>query len=99
MLVGLIENASTIWKVADVFAWWKKLILTSAAKTPDAQLQMDLERLALSAPHVLADLGFEREVGACAPDVDVWHRQDIPLVIQFSSTTSVSARRPNRRGS
>ena len=92
MLAGRIENGSLIWKVADMFASLKKLIHTSGVKTPDAQLQMDLERLALSVPHVLADIGFEREVEASGPDVDVWHRQGIPFVIQFSSTTSVSRR-------
>ena len=98
MFAGQIENCSLICNVADGVASLKKLILTSAVKTPDAQLQMDLERLALSAPHVLADIGFEREVEACGPGVDVWHRQDTPFVIQFSSTTSVSRRLSNTTG-
>ncbi len=98
MLAGRIENCSLIWKVTDGVASLKKLILTSAVKKPDVQLQMDLERLASSAPHVLADIGFEREVEACGPDVDVWHRQDIPFVIQFSSTTSVLRRLSNTTG-
>lgn len=90
MLAGLLENGSLINIVADALASCKKIILTAGMETPETLLQSDLERLALSAPHMLADIGFEREVAACGPDVDVWRRHDTPFVIQFSLTTSVS---------
>ena len=92
MLVSLIENSLLIRKVADALASCKKIILISGVETPETQLQMEMERLALSAPHMLADIGFEREVAACGPNVDVWRKKDIRFAIQFSSTTSVSAR-------
>ena len=92
MLVGLLENGLLNRKITDGLAACKKLILTSGIEPPETQLQMDLERLALSAPHMLADIGFEREVAACGPNVDVWSKKDIRFAIQFSSTTSISTR-------
>ncbi|MFY2823813.1 hypothetical protein [Ruegeria sp. MALMAid1280] len=90
MFTSLLENGLSITKVADVLASCRKLIPTSGVEALDKQLQEHLERLALSAPHILADIGFEREVAACGPGVDVWRRQDACVIIQFSSTTSVS---------
>lgn len=90
MLTGLLDKGSSIRKAADALTSCRKLILSLAAEPPDTQLKTDLERLALSAPHMLADIGFEREVAACGPAVDVWRRQDTCVIIRFSSTTSVS---------
>lgn len=43
-------------------------------ETADGLLQADLERLAVSAPHVLADIGFERDAKACSHDKVAWRR-------------------------
>lgn len=99
MLTGLLENGPSIRKVMDVLASYKKFIPMSGKETPDAPLQKNLKRLALSAPHMLADIGFEREAAACGPAVDVWRRQDTCVIIQFSSMTSVSTLLSNRVGS
>lgn len=74
MLVGLVENTPSLRKVANVWEACKKLIPTSEVEAPDAQLKKELERLALSAPHTLADIGFERDVNACSCERVVWRR-------------------------
>ena len=74
MLAGLLENGLSIRKVGDVLASCKKIIPASGVKTTDTQLQKELERLALSAPHMLADIGFERDVKACSSEKAVWRR-------------------------
>lgn len=84
MLAGLLENGPSIRNVANGLAACKKLIPTAEDKTPDAQLQKELERLALSAPHMLADIGFERDIKACSSEKTVW-RRGTHCVIIFSS--------------
>lgn len=84
MLAGLLENSTSLWKVADVSVVLKKLIPISRVETPDAQLQEELERVALSAPHILEDIGFERDLKACSSEKAVW-RRDTHCVIIFSS--------------
>ena len=90
MFASLVQNGLSIRSIADVLSICKKLILMIGKRTPDARLRNDLERLALSAPHMLADIGFEREAAACGPHLDVWRRQGTSVVIQSSSTTSVT---------
>ena len=74
MLAGLLENGSSIRKFTDVLAAWKKIIPTSGVGMPDAQLKKELERLALSAQHMLADIGFERDPKASSGEKAVWRR-------------------------
>lgn len=74
MLVSLLENGQSFRKVADMLAACKKIMPTSRVETPDTQLQKELERLALSAPHMLADIGFERDLKACSSEKTVWRR-------------------------
>ncbi len=74
MFVGLVENTPSLRKVANVWEACKKFIPTSELEAPGAQLKKELERLALSAPHTLADVGFERDVNACSFERDVWRR-------------------------
>lgn len=81
MLVSLLENGLSIKKVADLLTAYKKIIPTSGAESPDTQLQRDLERLALSAPHVLADLGFEQDLEACTSEKAVWRRGTHSVII------------------
>ena len=83
MLAGLLENGQSIRKVGNVLASCKKLTLTSGVVTPDKPLQKELERLALSAPHMLADIGFERDPKACSSEQAVW-RRGTQCVIIFS---------------
>lgn len=74
MLTGLLQNAPSTRKFTDVFAAFKKIIPSSVMETSDAQLQKELERLALSAPHMLADIGFARDSQACSSEQEVWRR-------------------------
>lgn len=74
MLAGRLENGPLIRKVAEVLASCKKLILTLTKEKPDAQLNKELERLALAAPHMLADMGFDRDAKVCSFDKAVWRR-------------------------
>lgn len=74
MLAGLLENGLSIKSVADVLVAYKKIIPASRAETLDAPLQKELERLALSAPHMLSDIGFERDVEASSSEKAVWRR-------------------------
>jgi hypothetical protein len=81
MLAGLLENGPSIGKVADIWAACKKLMPMSRVETPDSQLQLELERLALSAPHMLADIGFERDPRACTSEKTVWRRGNYCVII------------------
>ena len=81
MLVGILVNAPLVREVTDVLSACKKLIPRSAVETPDARLQKQLEHLALSAPHMLADIGFERDVEASSSEKAVWRRGDHCVVI------------------
>ena len=81
MLAGLLENGSSIGKVTDVLVACKKLILASGVEAADTQLQKELERLALSAPHMLADIGFERDTKACSSEKAVWRRGTQRVII------------------
>lgn len=84
MLTGLLGNGSSIKNVADMLAACKKIIPKSRVETPGAPLQKELERLALSAPHMLLDIGFERDVEASSSEKVVWRRGTHCVVI-FSS--------------
>ena len=84
MLSGLLENGSSIRKLTDVLASYKKLIPMSGVEMPDAQLKKELERLALSAPHMLADIGFERDLNACTDEKAVWRRGTHCVIISSS---------------
>lgn len=84
MLAGLLENGSLIRKFTGVLASCKKIIPTSGDETPDAQLKKELERLALSAPHMLADIGFERDLKECTNEKAVWRRGTHCVMISSS---------------
>lgn len=84
MLVGLFEKSPSIPKFTDVLASCKKIIPTSGVEMPDAQLKKELERLALSAPHVLADIGFERDLKSCTDEKAVWRRGTHCVIISSS---------------
>lgn len=84
MLTGMLQNSPSTRKFTDVFASFKKIIPMSWVQTPDAQLQRELERLALSAPHMLADIGFERDSKACSSEKEVWRRGTHCVIISGS---------------
>ena len=84
MLTGLLQNGSSTRKFTDALALFKKIIPSSGVETPDAQLQKELERLALSAPHMLADIGFERDSRACSSEDEVWRRGTHCVIISNS---------------
>ena len=59
----------------------KKVILRPVDPAVDAHLLQNIERLALTAPHVLADLGFERDVHASSPQRTVWRKGRTRVVL------------------
>jgi hypothetical protein len=65
----------------------KKLIPQGQTLQPGEQLAENLERLALSAPHVLPDIGFERDLAACSPEKTVWRRGTVCVVISTATRT------------
>jgi hypothetical protein len=70
---------------------FKKLIPQKKVGQPSEPLVEDLERLALSAPHVLADIGFERDFEAFSPEKRVWRRGQLCVIISTAApTVSVS---------
>lgn len=81
MLAGLFKNGASIKNITNVLAACKKIIPTLRLETPDAPLQKELERLALSAPHMLSDIGFERDVEASSIEKTVWRRGPHCVVI------------------
>lgn len=89
MLTDLPENGSSFRKFAEVLVALKKLIPRSGVETPNDQLRNDVERLALSAPHLLADIGFERDPKMCSSDKVVWRRGTLRVLI-FSKTRAVA---------
>lgn len=68
---------------------FKKLSPWPKEWEPREQLWRDLERLASGAPHVLADIGFERDLKAGSPERTVWRRGPLCVVI-CTATLSVS---------
>ncbi|WP_158217955.1 hypothetical protein [Marinibacterium profundimaris] len=52
------------------------------------QLRNDLERLALCAPHLLSDIGFERDAKACSGEKVVWCRGTLRVIIFVTSHTA-----------
>lgn len=80
----LVENTLSLRKVAVVWEACKKLIPTPEAQASDAQLKKELERLALSAPHMLVDIGFERDLKACSSEKAVWRRGPHCVIISSS---------------
>ena len=70
-----------IGRVAGALDHCKKFIPGSGEVTKSARLQEELERIALTAPHMLADIGFERDPMACSSDRAVWRRGTHCVVI------------------
>jgi len=70
---------------------FKKLIPQEQVGQLSEQFVKDLERLALSAPHVLADIGFERDFEAFSPEKRIWRRGQLCVIISTAApTVSVS---------
>ncbi len=66
---------------------FKKIIPQGQAGQPSEQLLEDLERLALSAPHILADIGFERDLETCSSEKTVWRRGPVFVIISTAART------------
>ncbi len=89
MLANLLENDPSIRKVVNKLVGCKKIILSLGNETRGAQLQKELERLALTAPHMLADIGFKRDPNACSGEKEVWRRGTHSVII-FGSKHAVA---------
>ena len=81
MLAELIRNGSSIRKISEVLTVITKIIPKSQEDTSDKKLQQELERLALSATHMLADIGFKRDVQMSSGEKAVWRRGPHRVII------------------
>jgi len=88
MLAALNWIDLSIGRFSEVVARCKKLIAGPRNDKAKVLLREDLERLALSAPHMLSDIGFERDARACSPEQEVWCRGADRVTI-FANTHSV----------
>jgi 4-hydroxyphenylpyruvate dioxygenase-like putative hemolysin len=59
----------------------KKSIPQGQDGHPREQLEEALERIALSAPHILADIGFLRDLRECSPERTVWRQGSLRVTI------------------
>ena len=91
MLASELEHDPSIRKSATFLEVLKKVIPRRRDKELNTHLRADLERLAFSAPHMLSDIGFERDVKACSPDKEVWRRGTHSVTI-YNSTQTVYIR-------
>ena len=89
MLTGLLENDLSFRKIVETLALCRKLIPRPENQGTNAQLRSDLERLALSAPHMLSDIGFERDDKACSREMVVWRRGTLRVIV-FTTTHTAS---------
>lgn len=68
------------------FGGWRK----PDPKTGTARgLAEALERLALTSPHLLADMGFEMDGGAASPTRTVWRRGRLSVTIERGDVAEV----------
>lgn len=54
---------------------------------PEERLHAELARLALGAPHILADIGFHLDVQASTPNCVVWRREDVCVAVKREAAT------------
>lgn len=88
MSANQLEGNLSIHKAAGFLEVFKKMIPRFDSDRTNARLQNDLERLALSAPHVLSDIGFERDAKACSCGKDVWRRGRHCVTVSNASQTA-----------
>lgn len=60
----------------------KNLILRHREGLQKAKYLHDLERLALGAPHMLPDIGFELDKGSSSHAKQLWRRGEVSIEIQ-----------------
>lgn len=84
MFANQLELSPSIWKTARLMDLCNKLIPRPGHEETNVPLRNDLERLALSAPHLLSDIGFERDARACSREKVVWRRGDLCVIIANS---------------
>lgn len=65
----------------------EKLTLFRERDTADTHLAQHIERLALSAPHVLEDIGFERDERASSAVQTVWRRGRVQVTVTHGAAT------------
>ncbi len=88
MSANQLEGNLSIHKAAGLLEVFKKMIPRFDSDKTNARLQNDLERLALSAPHMLSDIGFERDAKACSCGKDVWRRGRHCVTVSSGSQTA-----------
>lgn len=92
MLTNTFAKSPSINVSGWMRAVMRKTIPKIGTERSEEDFRNDLERLALTAPHLLQDIGFERDVEASAQEKVVWRRGKYCVTIcRSSETASVSA--------
>lgn len=65
-----------------------KVATLRPAKDLNERFYEDIERLALSSPHLLADVGFKRDISKSSTKTEVWRNGDHSIT--FAKTTSLT---------
>ncbi|OWU67348.1 hypothetical protein [Phaeobacter sp. 22II1-1F12B] len=89
MFANQLEHKLSTWISARLLGTCSKIIPWLGKRDTDVPLRNDLERLALSAPHMLSDIGFERDDKACSPEKVVWRRGKLCVIIANSTQTTI----------
>jgi len=88
MSANQVEGNLSIHKAVGLLEVFRKMTPWFGGDKTNAQLQTDLERLALSAPHMLSDIGLERDAKAYSCGKDVWRRGRHCVTVSNGSQTA-----------
>lgn len=83
------QGAQTIFPMSWVSDLFEKLTLIQNNAEVDAHFLRHIERLALTAPHVLADIGFERDDRASLSTQTVWRKGRFRITLIQGAPTVV----------
>jgi hypothetical protein len=83
------QGARTIFLMGWVSSWFEKLTLIQNNVEVDAHFLRHIERLAITAPHVLADIGFERDDLASFSTQTVWRKGRFRITLTQGAPTVV----------
>jgi exopolysaccharide biosynthesis predicted pyruvyltransferase EpsI len=75
------------WPTFHVVIDMVRKTISKHKSVPEERLHAELARLALGAPHILADIGFHPDVEASTPNCMVWRRDDVCVAVHGGAAT------------
>ena len=75
------------WPTFHVVVEMVRKTISKRRPAPEDRMHAELARLALGAPHILADIGFHQDVQASTPNCVVWRRDDVCVVVHGGAAT------------